>query len=499
MLYLFKIGNKVPGDPRYWLDGQLVNVKPSGSPIGKIERKCFFIIEDGRDYWKLRGDTDWKSTKPSVLEFKKMLYVPDYLGRYPWDAHYIEEEGKRKRDYFCDFKHLLNEKIITQSIYENIYGHDLKTDILYLDRDPSTYLFHEFEKTRLAENIEDLNQIAQDGLGSGTGGGFTIGAAGDFTDVADFEADIAAQLTGDLHGLHLSEETVIAGFITFDTDTNSHTLYLIAESGCEHDGSAYGNGARINFATNNRIIFDETAPGDLSQVEISKLSLDISGAANRGIYLIDAGDSGLVNINRMVIKGDSASHSGIYQDPYISNLEITNNIVYGCSNVNAYGIFIYNYSALQSGLIYNNTAIGNYYNFYQGRNTSPGNMVFKNNLTQNPGSADYTDAGNGFGTTGHNISEDATSPDVAYRSKDLHTNTIFKGYATDDYRLDPAGDATNLQIVDDGEDLSGTFTDDIEGQTRSTWYIGASEIVAAGGVTVPVLEHTRRQQIRRRR
>jgi hypothetical protein len=107
-------------------------------------------------------------------------------------------------------------------------------------------------------------------------------------------------------------------------------------------------------------------------------------------------------------------------------------------------------------------------------------------FSQGPANQDYRDDGGGFGTTAKNVSEGNSdpgwSPDAAYRGKDFHTNTIFNGYATNDYTLDAAGDSTNLAVCDDGDDLSGTFTDDIIGQTRSTWYIGASEIVSAGGI-----------------
>jgi len=146
MLRLFKIGNKVPGDPRYWLDGQLVEVRPSGSPIGRMERRHFLIIEDGLDYWKIRGDTDWKSTKPSVLEFKKQLYAADSNGKYPWEFGYLEEEGRRKRDWFIDPKYLLDQNLITRSVFDRVYDKNHDCETIYLDRDPSTYIFHEEAK-----------------------------------------------------------------------------------------------------------------------------------------------------------------------------------------------------------------------------------------------------------------------------------------------------------------------------------------------------------------
>ena len=146
------------------------------------------------------------------------------------------------------------------------------------------------------------------------------------------------------------------------------------------------------------------------------------------------------------------------------------------------GVDLRQTSAGRVANIYNNTFIGlTYSGINQNQSPTGATLNMKNNLCQD-NRFDYADVGGGFGTHAFNVSEDATSPDAAYQNKDVHTNSVFKNYGADDYRLDSGGDATNLQTLDDGEDLSGTFTDDIEGQTRNTWYIGASEIVAAGGI-----------------
>lgn len=491
MQLIFKVGTKYPDDPyRGWRDGQLIEYRKSGAPVGKMERKHLCVIETPHDLTEILGTDNIKLANTLQLEFNKFLRAADSNGKYPWEFGYLDD-ANRKRDWFVDFKKLLDLKWIDQTAFESIYNQDVDHKPIYIDRDLTSYLLHEEAAERLPSDYYlQKGSIATDGAGSGTGGGFTIGAAGDYATVTAFEADIAAQLTGNLHGLHLNEETVISSVITFDTDTNGNTLYLTAESGAEHNGGAYGNGARINLAAFDNLTLNETNDGDLDDVEISKIALDISGAGNSAVNLIDGGNSGLLLINRLLVKGDADSWDGIVVQGDAVNSRISNSILYGIGDgAGDTGIDYTGIGAGDTHSCYNNTVIGCYDNFVQDNASMNGTLNFKNNLAQAAQNQDFRDDGGGFGTTAKNLSEDATSPDAAYQSKDVHTNTVFQNYAGNDYRLDSGGDATNLAILDDGDDLIGTFTDDIQGQTRSTWYIGASEIVAAGGLSIPVAMH----------
>lgn len=63
MLRLFKIGNTVPGDRKYWLDGQLIL---TGSRIA-----------DGQRNWEANEDADvtaWNKADPAILAY--MLEKP---------------------------------------------------------------------------------------------------------------------------------------------------------------------------------------------------------------------------------------------------------------------------------------------------------------------------------------------------------------------------------------------------------------------------------------
>jgi len=83
-------------------------------------------------------------------------------------------------------------------------------------------------------------------------------------------------------------------------------------------------------------------------------------------------------------------------------------------------------------------------------------------------------------TSSNNISSDATSPDVAFRNISL----TFENKGALDFRL-AAGDT---EAIDAGADVSGVFTVDFFGTTRSGWSIGAHEYgAAAGGASVGVM------------
>ena len=481
MYLIFKVGNKYPIGHKLhyssWRDGQLVEILPDTAKIGPWERKHFAVIQVPGDMDELRGTSDIKSTNDKALEFNSILRVKDSFGRLPWDAFYNGKEGKaRKRDYFVDYKTLLNTKLVSVSTFDSLYDKTVAHETISIESDFTKLLQIEEDKPRLITEFSDR-------AGTIATGTYSIGDGLDYNTIALFEADIAATLTGDLTGEHADEETVITGAVQFQVDTATYDLKLTAASGAKHNGTygsavhAAGDGARVNYGTYDSL---RTNLATLLSFELSDLVLNVAGTSNAGFYYT-AGEG--ITVQRMVIKGDANTDDGI--DIHIGTygpISIINNIIYDISAGGGLRFVRPNTTSGDYYLIYNNTIISCDKGIQNDANASTymANSIIKNNLVQNSTTSDYSDAGGGYGTHAKNLSEDATSPDTTYRSKDLHTNSVFKGYATDDFRLDSGGDATNLAIVDDGDDLSGTFTDDIEGQTRDTWYIGASEIVSAG-------------------
>lgn len=476
-----KVGNGgYPSDANFnknWLDGQIIDIRPDGFHKGKLSRTHHCILTFPGDFWKIRGTTDWKSTKHSIYEnIKKYLVAVDSEGKYPWEREKkLVEVRVRRRDWYIDFQALLKDGFLTPGQIEGIYNRDKDPGMIFIDRAFDQIVRHEDQNPRLKfmKNV---------GISTGT---FSIGSGLDYDTVTLFEAAIITQgdgpLTGNLIGEHNDEETTISSDVDFDVDTATYLLKLTAQSGDKHNGSyghatyEAGDGARVSMGSSDSIQFTESVAGKMDDIEVSDLVIDITGSANDGIRAQNGGDDGMWTIQRNVIFGGSSSDVGIQINNGCTNITVINNIV---SDADQTGIC--SNGAQDAGntvYIANNTVI-NCYRGIQQEDSSliEGTFTLKNNLVQNSDIADYFDAGAGFGTTARNVSEDATSPDVAYRTLNCHDgNSCFLDYPNDDYRLDSGGD--EISTLDDGDDLSGVFTDDIIGQTRSTWYIGAYEIV----------------------
>jgi len=412
---------------------------------------------------------DWHNPTSQYLSLKEFFAPVDSTGKYSWETFYNEEEERiRPRDHFVDFKQLLDWGWINKTTFDLIYSKEQDHPIIYLDRDLDTYLFHEDVKERLPSD----HNLQRASVASGT---YSIGSGLDYDTVTLFEADIAATLTGNLTGEINAEEISESSLITFNVDTDTYALTLTSEDGDEHSGVWNTNKARINFVFGDGIKGNESTADTLNNFIISKLQIDDEGN-NYGLTMQNGGDSGPFVIDRCLVRGDSNSYRGIKAGFTAANAQIRNCIVYGLSNYEGLNVGKPNSGVAQT--IYNNTIISCSVGIYQANgNAWPGSLTLKNNLCYG-NTTDYSDNGGGWGTTAKNVSKDATSPDTSYRNWDPDspsTPSCFTDYAGKDFTLDETE-----STLDDGDDLSGTFSDDIEGQTRSTWFIGASEYVAGG-------------------
>lgn len=474
MQLVCKVGTKYSNinDPRHftdWRDGQVIEDFNDGHvKLGTLASKHHCIIQiPNLDYWTLRGDTNWKSIKLAVYEHKKLLLSTNKQGKYVWEASgaglFVP---KRIRDWIVDYKWLLDNHYITLSQYEDIYNKEKVANI-------ELSILNLMEILKYEENWERLSAEKDQIKGSVESGTYQIGTGGgaDYATWTLFQADIGATQDGDLKGEGQDEETAIAGQVVFNHDENGHKFTCTAESGAEHDGTY--SGARITCAANDHISFSAIATAS----EFSKLAIDVSGSNNRGFVASATVDC---LVNRLLIKGDADSYNGIQGGNWDENLQIRNCIVYGVGDGGT-DSGIGTDATYKNTYLYNNTCIGNYYNIHQ-VDATPANLTIKNNLCQaNSGGADYVNCAGG--TNAKNISEDATSPDAAYRSKDLHTNSVFVDYGNDNYKIDKDGDVINLAIIDDGEDLSGTFTDDINHD--ATWRSDPFDIGASQREAIP--------------
>ena len=488
---LFKVGPKrFNSDFKQrvdWLDGQLVTYGPNGCFTGKAERKHFCVISTPHNF-KDYDCLDLKS--PNGLLLKKYLN-PKVENYYKWDTFYKQDAvfaDYLMRDWFVDFQWLLNQKLITKAQHLSIYDKSVDHLPIYIDGDFTRLFFNENDKSRQQPTATILPGTID------AGGTYTVGTSQTYSTwqvaVADLPADIGAMTTPGniiLQGNTDEELAATTANLVLSLDTDSYSLTLNAAAGVKHDGVYEGH--RIQFGAYDNFDCDEVSANTLNQVIIQDLAFKATGA---NALCIDVGDGftgsgdGLI-VERIVADLNSTGRTMYHQSGSFNTVHkviIRNNISYDADNERAHIYFSStSYSDADNKIyIYNNTLInggaaGIYYNNAIGAGTT---FEIKNNLCE-ANATDYDPNGNGWTniTTSKNVSGDATSPDGATYQNWAGTAN-FTNYAGDDFTLG-ATDST----LDDGDDLSAVgspqqFSDDMQEQSRSTWFCGASEYVSVG-------------------
>ena len=137
-----RIGHKYPtAHPNHekgWRDGQIVRMAPNGTITGSRMLVDFVIIRLNDDYDILREN---------MQEFRKWTLSKDLMGRFKWEVGFTESE--RKRDWFVDFKKLLNDGYITQSYYDNVYDGRVENKIVIIDKTIEELFSDETKDNRL--------------------------------------------------------------------------------------------------------------------------------------------------------------------------------------------------------------------------------------------------------------------------------------------------------------------------------------------------------------
>lgn len=165
--------------------------------------------------------------------------------------------------------------------------------------------------------------------------------------------------------------------------------------------------------------------------------------------------------------------------PNVANTRLTmwNNLAFGTNISGSYELRAGLSNNGEILILYNNGAIGGDGSAYRfDGNGGSLTLIAANNWAQGTGKTlgSWFISGS-FGTYTHNnnVTEDATSPDVGGRNKTI----VFVNEAGNNFKLDP----TDTAAKDQGADLSGTFTNDLAGNTRSgTWDVGPLEYQASG-------------------
>lgn len=481
-----KVGTKYYGSVdsiKSWENGDIIEQRWNGfyNPDTIAAKHHCIIRIPLIDYWTARGDTNWKSKRAAFYEFKKFETSVNADGKYKLELpKRTRFEVAIKRLHFIDYEWLLEQKYITQGQYDNIYNPSLVADIVL----NITSLLDIIRIKGVDDRVDPSKLLTHGSVAQGT---FEVGTTGGLPEVYETwtlaEADVAATLTGDLTFEGQDEETGISTDVTWATDVDGNKLYLIPKAGAENNGTY--SGARINMTAGDSFTLNDA---NLTDVEVSKLAMDCTGNNNSGVICQTSGSGGLITINRMLIKGDSDSGiAGIIIEGVCATSLVKNNIIFGFGEgAGDAGIVWFNIGVGDVHEIYNNTCIKNYENFRQNRASMSGTLTFKNNLAQGGLNADFGDGGGGYGTHAKNYGE-SDSPDALTENfHDAPSN--FTNYDGDNYTMAPGGDA--IATLKAGEDLTGTFTDDIDGDTRTAgaFFIGADWIdtEVGDGLTIPV-------------
>jgi hypothetical protein len=115
-----------PSYARGWLPGQIIEIRDDGFYDNVTSaRRIFCVVSVKGDFWVERGSTDWKTTNPKVYELKKLESSSDSNGKYRWETGFLKNEDEtRMRDFFIDYKDLMDTGKINKATFDSIYDKD---------------------------------------------------------------------------------------------------------------------------------------------------------------------------------------------------------------------------------------------------------------------------------------------------------------------------------------------------------------------------------------
>ena len=205
---------------------------------------------------------------------------------------------------------------------------------------------------------------------------------------------------------------------------------------------------------------------------VINLQIYVQGNFATGIYLRGAAGFMRTAIGNLVRGSGNNGQGGIYCGDSGSDIGIVNNLVYGLQK---YGIDKGVYMGSGSVAIYNNTAHSCGVGIDVGGGAGSNFRIFNN--IANGNTTDYVLSASPH-ASGNNISEDASSPNAAFRNIAVD----FIDEAGDDFQSDDAS------VVGQGADLSAdalyAFDTDRLGTNRSTFDIGCYQQAESGGSTI---------------
>lgn len=283
----------------------------------------------------------------------------------------------------------------------------------------------------------------------------------------------------EIDGTWESADTTSVVIHNYTTSTSQY-INIYTTAAARHSGSFYDTGCyKLAPATTNAPVLQADSNSDTSCTKIKGIIFDGTAITSSWLGVVkvaqyDANVTFAYNIikARASVTGLYALHTRALRG---TNL-IYNNILFNSTGNEGRGYYIEDGGT--NTYFYNNTVYG----CAKGVEFQGGISNASNNLVLNCGTACFVSLAN-LTAGSNNVTSDATGDDSPLTSGQV-SKTAYSDYFTnvtggsEDFHL-----KSTCEFIGDGADLSATFTDDIDGDTRptgaNTWDIGADEYVAA--------------------
>ena len=315
-------------------------------------------------------------------------------------------------------------------------------------------------------------------------------SGGDYTTLSAWEAGEQADITGlgpsvaECYSMSDTTAVVIAGWTT----TASDYIRIYTPTSERHDGKWNTSKYRLTSGNSTAIDISE----DFVRIDGLQLYHDGVSADNRyAVNISGTGAGAVIYVTNCILRGNNNGSwydSGVNTtSTAVGTIYIYNNMIYdwGRSGSASHAGICINAPGAASvdAYVYNNTI----QNCHYGISRLDSDIFAVNNLFSASVTADA--AGTFAAGTDYNATNAASIGYTVTGGGNTHDRTsqtfTFVDAANDDFHLQ-SGDAG---AKDFGSDLSGTFTTDIDGATRSgTWDIGADEFTS--GATSHALSAT---------
>lgn len=266
-------------------------------------------------------------------------------------------------------------------------------------------------------------------------------------------------------------KVIVDGYIT---DSTRYIKIWTDPAGSDrHAGKWDDTKYRINYSLTASGQYALQVKENYTQVIGLQITMTKGSYYGHGVSLLYPANSILFDSN--IVKGNGSNYyNGVLSPDYGKSI-IRNNISYGWlgSGSNGYGFGLGSDNSSKCNHLYNNTSFGNGIGFSAGNNRY---SVLINNIAMS-NATDYTAYTFGAASD-YNASSDTSAPGTTTAKSKTSYSDYFVDYTNKDFHL--KGNTSSLLSLG-GNSLSGIFTNDIDGDTRSAWDVGADEYVTSGG------------------